>query len=218
MFDDLKAAFRQAVDNFNKELGRGNVAQDVDGLVKGMVDEVTEAKVVIEDLNRSLSTTRAEITKERGLGETCRRRERLALNVPDEETASIAAEHARRHEKRVEVLAGKAQALEAEIQMREQEVEQMVSQVKEARARRDELAATDRRTAARETVAGGDLFDELDRMADKIVSEERAADASSRFADLDFDSTDGRTSETQATTEEPDYDARLAALKRKMGL
>ena len=218
MFDDLKAAFRKAVDNFNRELGRDAVEQDVDVLVKGMVDEVTDAKALIKELNVNLRRTHGDIAKERELAETCRRRERLAVAIPDEETASIAAEYAQRHEKRVEVLEGKAQALEAEIHLRSREVQEMVTQVKSARARRDALAATARRTGTRETVTGGDLFDELDRMADKIVEEERAAEASSEFANLNLDPASGVSDETPEPVSEPDYDARLANLKKKMGL
>ena len=47
MFENLRNAFREAVDNFNKELGRDDVPELVDGLLRQMHEEVTDTKAQI---------------------------------------------------------------------------------------------------------------------------------------------------------------------------
>ena len=45
MFENLRNAFREAVENFNKELNRDEVPDVVDGLLRQMHEEVTDAKL-----------------------------------------------------------------------------------------------------------------------------------------------------------------------------
>ena len=42
MFEDLREAFKEALDNFNKELSRENVSGTADKLLAGMKDEIAE--------------------------------------------------------------------------------------------------------------------------------------------------------------------------------
>ena len=44
MFEDLRNAFREALDNFNKELERDQVPETVDGLLRGMTAEAKEKR------------------------------------------------------------------------------------------------------------------------------------------------------------------------------
>ena len=44
MFENLRNAFREALDNFNKELNRDDVPDVVDGLLRQMHEEATDAK------------------------------------------------------------------------------------------------------------------------------------------------------------------------------
>ena len=50
MFDDLRRAFREAVDNFKEELNRDEIPETVDKLLLGMRNEVADAKVQIREL------------------------------------------------------------------------------------------------------------------------------------------------------------------------
>ena len=105
----------------------------------------------------------------------------------------------------------KADALVREAELRRHEIEEMLDRVREARARRDALAAQAGRTEARSTLdASGDLFDELDRMAEKIRDTDARADAAREMDDLTID--------LDAPPRRPDvdYDAALAELKRRM--
>lgn len=42
MFDELRAAFKEAIDNFNTELGRDQISESVDKLLIGMKGEIAE--------------------------------------------------------------------------------------------------------------------------------------------------------------------------------
>lgn len=211
MFEDLRRAFREALDNFQQELNRDRIPGSVDRLLAGMVDEVTAARTRLAEVESQIERTRNEAAVEEREVATCRRRATLAREIGDEETARIADEYGERHRRRKEVLDQKADALVREAELRRHEIEEMLDRVREARARRDALAAQAGRTEARSTLdASGDLFDELDRMAEKIRDTDARADAAREMDDLTID--------LDAPPRRPDvdYDAALAELKRRM--
>lgn len=215
MFENLRNAFREALDNFNKELSRDQVPESVDRLLSGMVSEVTEAKARVLELEQQIARATAEAERERSEAATARRRGTMAEGIGDKETAELAAQYAARHEERLRVLEQKAEALRQELAIRAREVEEMMAKVKEAQAKRDGLAAASGRTGARETLgAADDLFSELDRMAEKMGDEEARARAAEDFADLDLDMDPDFAAPPPPQV---DLDARLEELKRKMG-
>ena len=215
MFENLRRAFREAVDNFNRELDRdAAVPEAVDGLLKGMEKEAVAAKSGLESLKQELEATRKRAAAEKREAEVCRRREELARGIGDAETAEIAARFGEKHERRRRVLAEKGDAIQAEVRLRESEFDEMLNQIREARARRSSLEATAGRSRARRSVhAAGDLFGELDRMAEKIDGTGARPEA----GDTPFD--DGREfdEELGRTRREEVIDARLEELKRRMG-
>lgn len=216
MFEDLRRAFREAVDNFRDELNRDQVPEAVDRLLAGMMDETAEAKAHLASLETQLERTRAQVEAERREVETCLRREDMARKIGDDETATLAAEYAARHLQRQEVLEQKAVALEREVELRTREVDEMLEKVREARTRRDGLAAQAGRTGAHQALGeADDLFAELDRMAEKIGDTEHAGEAAREFgSDFDDLSVDPYTPPPRASDDE--IEARLAELKRRM--
>ena len=105
-------------------------------------------------------------------------------------------------------------ALAEEVTLRRGEVDEMLEKVKEARARRDALAAETGRTGARESIRGADdLFAELDRMAERIGDTDAEASAAREMDDFDL------RVDPDAPVRRPqvDYDAALEELKRRMG-
>jgi phage shock protein A len=220
MFDDLRSAFREAYENFNKELSREHVPETVNRLISGMVDEITDAKAEIGNLENQIGKARAGAKKEKGEAATCRRREQMAREIGDSETADLAAQFAEKHEEHQQLLEQKAKALKAELDFRGEEVEEMMAKVKEAQAKRDSLSATAGRSGARESIsAADDLFSELDRMAGKIDDEHAKGEAAEAFSNLDLgpEKSDYDIDLDEPPQPEPDYDARLAELKRRMG-
>lgn len=214
MFDNLRRAFREAVDNFQRELDRDAVPETVDRLLRGMQREAVEAKAALESLKDQLAGARRRSGEEARNADVCERREALARGIGDTDTADVAASYAERHASRSRVLADKASAIEAEIRLQEAEYAEMLAQIRKARANRDKLAASAGRTQARESIGGADdLFGELDRMAERIGDTEAAAGADEAlFNDAhDFDEALG------ASRREEVADARLEELKRRMG-
>jgi phage shock protein A len=66
--------------------------------------------------------------------------------------------------------------------------------------------------------AAEDLFDELDRMAEKIEGTRARADAAEAFDELDLgEPSEYRVDLDEAPKEPLDVDAALAELKRRMG-
>ena len=220
MFDSLRYAFREAVENFKEELGRDDVPEAVSRLLRGMKREAADTKAEVRRLGEAITGAIERAEKERGEGETCRRREKLALDISDEETAALARQFAEKHEEHQQLLEQKAKALRAELDFRGEEVEEMMAKAKEAHAKRDSLSATAGRSGARESIsAADDLFSELDRMAGKIDDEQAKGEAAEAFSDLDLgpEQSDYHIDLDEPPQPEPDYDARLAEVKRRMG-
>ncbi len=209
MFENLRRAFREAMENFNREMERDAVPEKVDGLVRGMEREAADAKMALEALQRELARARAQVAAEEREVATCRRRQEQARGIGDEETERVAAEFAEKHERRREVLANKAEAIAAEITLHTSEFDEMIRQIRKAKASRGSLRASAGRTRARQSVRDADdLFGEMDRMAERIDSAKPAGAAAEGRA---FDEL------LEREQREEQIDAQLEALKRKMG-
>ena len=104
MFENLRRAFKEAVDNFNRELERDAMPEAMDGLLKGMEKEAVAAKSGLEALRQELEVARKRATAEQREAEVCRRREELARKIGDDETAEIAAKFGEKHERHCQVL------------------------------------------------------------------------------------------------------------------
>lgn len=218
MFDDLREAFRQAIENFKTELSRDEVPETVDQLLRAMREEVTDVQAATrkldDEIRLALKGAEAE-AKEAG---TCRRRERMARKIGDEETARVAGEYAEKHESRKAVLERKALALKEERDLRRAEVAEMMERLKDARTNRDALAAKLGRGQAREAIRDADdLFTELDRMAETIDDAGRRREAEEEVRRELGDDLDDVPSTDPDALEELDVDARLEDLKRRMG-
>ena len=215
MFDNLRQAFREAVDNFKDELGRDEIPEAVDRLLHEMKREAADTKAEIRRLEEAIQGALEEAEKEKGDGKTCRRREKMALEISDEETARLAREYAEKHEHRRSVLEHKALALKEELDMRQEEFGEMLKAIKDAEKNRDGLTATVGRASARNSIEeADDLFSQLDRFADEIEADDARGKANIELDDLIDDRPD--RFESRPGPEEIDVDARLEALKRAM--
>ena len=221
MFDDLREAFKEALDNFNKELSRDQVSETADKLLIGMKNEIADEKAQVAGLEKQLTKTLEQIDRLEKDIETARRREAMALEIDDQETVKLAAEWTMKAEGQRDILIKKASALKEEFDFRSGTVEEMYDRFYEARSTREALTSTAGRSGARESIsAADDLFDQLDRMEEKIEGEDAAAQAAQASNDIDLD-TEG--SEFRVDLDEPapsrdlDVDEALEELKRRMG-
>ncbi len=87
MFEDLRQAFREAVDNFKDELGRDDVPEAVSRLLREMKREAADTKAEIRRLEEAIRGAIEGAEKSESEGKTCRRREQMAADISDEETA-----------------------------------------------------------------------------------------------------------------------------------
>lgn len=219
MFDDLRAAFKEALDNFNKELSRGQVAETADKLLAGMKSEIADEKAQVAGIEDQLEKARQQIERLARESATARRREAMAKEIDDAETVKLAGDYATKADSHRAVLEKKVAALQEELDFRQRTVEEMFARFHEAKEKREALTATTGRSGARESIsAADDLFDELDRMAEKIEGNKARGDAAEAFDELDFD----EPSEFHVDIDEPpaqrelDVDAALEELKRRM--
>jgi len=220
MFDELRQAFREAVDNFKQEIGRDDVPEAVGRLLREMKREAADTKAEIRRLEEAINGAIERAEKEKSSGKTCRRREKMALEISDEETARVAREYAEKHEHRRSVLEHKALALKEELDMRQEEFGDMIEAIKDAEKNSAGLAATAGRSSARDTIdEADDLFSQLDRIADEIGNEGARRSAAEEVDDLFDDGNDRSDTHLDPEPEltEIDVEARLAALKKAMG-
>lgn len=112
MFDDWKQAWRQAVENFQREAGGGS--SGAPPRIRAMERELTSVSGTLGKLDDEIRRTKRDVTREREAEAVCRRREVLARDVNDDETVRIAGEFAQRHAERAAVLERKIAVLEDE--------------------------------------------------------------------------------------------------------
>ncbi|GMR12486.1 MAG: hypothetical protein BMS9Abin29_0675 [Gemmatimonadota bacterium] len=221
MFENLRRAFHEAVDNFKEELDRDHVPEAVDRLLRGMKDETADAQAYVRRLESEIETTLRKVEKEAKSAATCRRRERMAREIADEETATLAEEYAVKHEERHRVLEQKAAVLTEELTGRRAEVQDMLAAIKQAAKNRDTLAASAGRNQARSSLSAADeLFDQLDRMETAIEHDDARQRAERDVGDLDFGTSPADDSEFDdlgSMDPEAEAEARLEELKRRMG-
>ncbi len=141
VFEEFRRAWRQAVENFWHELE----GDDAETKARGVYREVAGVRNQLEELDDALGATRQRLAHEEQQVEACRRRERLARNIGDEETARVAVEYRDRHLERAEVLRRKLEALEAERRLCERDLREMERALQEQRI-----------------TGAGEILDELD--------------------------------------------------------
>lgn len=222
MFDSLRDAFREATENFRRELNRDAVPEAADRLLKAMERELVDSRLQLDEVEKLLEKTRAEAASEEEQLRTCLRREEMALRIDDEETARVAREFAARHLRRKDVLDEKAAVLQKELKDRRAEFDEMTAQLQEARVHREALTAAAGRTGARDRIRDADdLFSEMDRMAERIQDFDARAQAAQELGEMDLDGAgtrwDSRRAEAARDAPADDVEARLEELKRRMG-
>jgi hypothetical protein len=203
MFQRLRDAFREAVENFHEELGRDAPSGTTDRLLSGMRREVAGAEDYLRRLEAEIREAEAEADREAAEVATCRRRETMARKIADEETARIAADFAARHERREQVLRTKARALRQELEIRTEEADEMRGALREAAELRGRTEESRSRSSG---------SPRLDRDLDEVRERISRMDARREVDDLlrDFDPPPRREPEV-------DLEARLRELKRRMG-
>lgn len=169
MFEALKTAWREAVENFRRELDAENeIGESPTHPTTGtdMRQSLRTAERELERVEAEYSRTREEHRLEEAAAKRCARQETMAREIGDVETAEIAADFAIRHTERAAVFHQKLNALAAEAKLRRREIDEM-------RRRWARTTATPSDTSAG-TADPTDLeFDQLERDAREEAAAQR---------------------------------------------
>lgn len=190
MFEDIRQAFR--------DLLNGDVApEDRRGVLAEMRESLVQARMAVDDLRTGVEVTRKRLAAERAELETVARRKSLAEGIGDAETVAVAAQFEAHHAERVALLERKLEVQEGELALVEREVDEMKTQFKAASAG----VGSGLRAGRPGTAPPSDAELGLDDRGAGLAQELGAMDR-----------------ERRRRASEADADARLAELKKKMGL
>ena len=182
--------FREAL---NALLSRGTTPEDRRALLSHMRETLARAKAGVEDLRTGVEQARRRLAEERRELDTVRRRKKMAADVNDAQTVSVAERFEIHHAERVLVLEQKIAVQERELALAEEEVREMMAAFKQA--------------ASGATLPSGSPS--IDESAAREVDEALAGPQATDFDNL------GRTRAREQR--ESDAERRLAELKRRMG-
>jgi hypothetical protein len=184
--------FRQAL---NALLSRGTPPEERRALLGHMRETLARAKAGVEGLRDGVEQTRARLAAERRELDTVRRRKRMAAEVNDAQTVTIAERFEVHHAERVLVLEQKLTAQERELALADEEVREMTQAFKSA--------------AAGAGPAGAGAGPSIDEAAAREVDEALAGPQAADFDDL--------AGTRKREQRDADAERRLAELKRRMG-
>ncbi|MFN8571855.1 MAG: hypothetical protein U0132_07345 [Gemmatimonadaceae bacterium] len=185
------AVFDDIKDAF-RDLLSGRVApEERRAFLHSMRESLALARVSVDEMRDAVASTRRRLQHERTELETVLRRKTLAEGINDAETVAIAARFESQHVAKIAALEKKLDGGEAELSIAEAEVAEMMDQLKAANAG---VGSGMRPGAASSPDGGSTESAELEREIDSVGRAQRRAA-------LDADA-----------------DARLAELKKKMGM
>ncbi len=176
MFEDWKQAWREAVENFRRELSGDEASHD---RTRSMHREVMNARGARDKLAGEIRRTRQEAQQEKSQEEVCKRREQMARSIGDEETVRLAVAFAARHAERAAILERKVEILEAEQGLLARDLEEME---KELAAQPDAPRVTTAATV--QDVLGERERNRQDRDFGRLEREQRERDAEARLEEL----------------------------------
>ena len=113
MFEDWKQAWREAVENFEREVRDGGDAPTAGG-TRSMRSQIASARGALQRLDLEIERARQEAENERREEQVCIRRQSLADGIADAETSRIAGEYAARHAERAAIYERKTAVLQEE--------------------------------------------------------------------------------------------------------
>jgi hypothetical protein len=171
MFEDWKQAWREAVDNFRREVA--GEATSLDSRARAMNREYLAAQNALDKLDSEIRRTRRESTEERENEQVCRRREEMARRINDQETVRIAVEFAVRHAERAGILERKVSVLVEEHSMLANDLESMKLTLASTVEQVGSAPAGDIRDILEERRKQDRDFGRLEREAKEKAAEER---------------------------------------------
>ena len=125
LFERLRDAFRAALD-------AAAGPADLRVLARQMREAVVDAKVAVAEIHEAVARTDRELAVERQRLADAERRGRLAGEIQDQETVTVAERFTAKHRERIAVLERKLAAQREELALAQRELEEMQTQLKSA--------------------------------------------------------------------------------------
>jgi hypothetical protein len=125
LFERLRDAFRDALD-------AAAGPADLGVLARQMREAVVDAKVAVAEIQEAVARTDRELAVERQRLADAERRGRLAGEIQDQETVTVAERFTAKHRERIAVLERKLAAQREELALAQRELEEMQTQLKSA--------------------------------------------------------------------------------------
>jgi hypothetical protein len=150
--------FKARLDRLFRERGGGD---DPRAYAEALRDALIEARAGLASLRESLAASERELAAEQKQLADAERRGRLAAELPDPETVTVAERYAQRHRERVTLLERKMAVQREELALMEREIEEMSSQLRSGGASSDSIRAAWRDLEA----AGGSPPTDAERLA-----------------------------------------------------
>lgn len=179
--------FERLRDAINAAIDAATPESDGREMVAGMRAAVIEARAGLGAMRQGVEDTEKRLVVERKRMQDAERRGRMAADIGDHETAEVAERFSQKHRQRVEVLEDKLAAQRAELALAERELEDMRSQLKRV------AGSSHVESAWREIESAGGARPETD-VHDELLR-----------------------SQLDRAAREAEAEARLDALKKKMG-
>jgi hypothetical protein len=183
VFESLKGTIQDLLS------GRVNPA-DRRAAIYQMKSALVSAKLGVEDLRESVEITRRKLNTEREQLATVQRRKALAEGINDAETVALAVKYEQQHGDHVNVLERKLEVQEAEAELAERELAEMMTALKSANAgvgSNTDPTAPPRGTISDEELGlpnDSKLNDELSNLARATKRSAADADADAKLAEL----------------------------------
>lgn len=127
MFAAWKQAWKDAVENFYRELDPDHYGPASDRMTSAMKRDIDTARASLRRVEADLARASQGLALELENETDCRRRESLARKIDDLETARIAEEFAARHAERATILRRKTDALTAERDLLRRDLDSMLA-------------------------------------------------------------------------------------------
>ena len=135
MLEDFKAR----LDRLFRERGGGS--DDPRARAAALRDALAEARAGLTSLREGLTASERELEHERKQLADAERRGRLAAEVPDPETVTVAERFVLRHRERITLLERKVAVQREELVLMEREIDEMSAQLRSGAATSDSIRA-----------------------------------------------------------------------------
>lgn len=223
IFDRLTRLVRS---NLNDLIARAeNPEKMLTQVIEDMRKQLAQAKQEVASAIADERKLQAQVEEERGQADEWERRARLAVQEERDDLAKQALLRGQEHADSAREFEEQWMRHRSETERLKDSLRQLSAKIEEAKRKKNLLVAKQKRSQAQrriqDTIAGLEdrsAFGAFDRMAEQIESREREALAAAEVdEELTGDTLEGEFAELE-TGQNGGVEARLAALKREMGL